>query len=112
MSAARFRSRAEKAIVPIASTVGTMPGILVMSMCSIVRSRNLALLADCVAFSGVVFRESDLSDLWESDLLAFATVHLLTGCMVRETARPRQRPKGGKPKNKATQGRHRGAPRG
>src|SRR5215203_627800 len=55
MSAARFRSRDEKAMWPIASTTGTMPGFLVMSMCSIVLPRYLDLSADSVALRGLVF---------------------------------------------------------
>src|SRR5215212_9637029 len=55
MSAARFRSRDEKAMWPIASTMGTMPGFFVMSMCSIVLPRYLDLSADSVALRGLVF---------------------------------------------------------
>src|SRR4051812_43321969 len=55
MSAARPRSRAEKAIVFIASTTGTMPAFLVTSMWLIVPSwRNFFFCSVCVAFIGVV----------------------------------------------------------
>src|SRR5260221_8916202 len=54
MSAARCRSRELKAMWAIASTTGTIPGFLTMSMCSIVRPRYLPLSASSLALSGLV----------------------------------------------------------
>src|SRR5258706_9290315 len=55
MSAARFKSRELKAMWAIASTIGTIPGFSMMSMCSMVLPRYLPLSASSLALRGLVF---------------------------------------------------------